>query len=118
MWLIEPIAIMCVGMGELFAMVNENWYPKWWGMPLGSVFGADKRRRNLAEGYEETKGLKDGHCNRSGCQAPLIGRPQAYMRDHETNVDGARLYYCGRCADMFNRHDREMGLGVRCTFVR
>lgn len=74
-----------------------------------SSTAAEKRKRNLAAGYNETKGLKDGHCNRYACQAPLareweaIGRRYS-MRDHETNTD-ARLYYCAGCADQFDLAD-------------
>lgn len=79
-----------------------------------NVFERDKRRRNLAEGYKETKGLKDGHCNRRACQAPLAGTRQFYMRDHETFTDG-RLYYCDDCAAQFDMADRRMMNGLRCT---
>ena len=66
-----------------------------------SWFEREKRKRNLADGYKETKGLKDGHCNRYACQAPLAGQPQSWMRDHETQTD-SKLYYCLKCTMAFN----------------
>lgn len=84
------------------------------------TFEQRKRNRNLKAGYLETKGLKGGYCNRSACQAPLSGEwslgPQWSMRDHETFTD-ERLYYCDRCARMFNGDDAKMGLEPRCTEV-
>lgn len=73
------------------------------------AFEEGKRRRNLAEGFKETKGLKDGHCNRRACQTPLaeesriLGRRHS-MTDHETFTN-ARLYYCSHCADQFTLAD-------------
>jgi hypothetical protein len=69
-------------------------------------FEDEKRRRNLTAGYEETKGLKDGHCNRRACQAPLAGRPQSSMEDHELMTDG-RLYYCLPCTRRFDDADEQ-----------
>lgn len=72
-------------------------------------FETEKRKRNLAEGFKETKGLKDGHCNRRACQSPLqiewdtLGQRYS-MRDHETFTD-ARLYYCAHCAGQFDLAD-------------
>lgn len=80
-----------------------------------SLFEISKRKRNLREGYPETKGLKDGHCNRGGCCQPLAGRPQFFMTDHETFTD-ERLYYCPECADQFNRWDKHNGTPMRCTY--
>jgi hypothetical protein len=79
-----------------------------------SAFEIRKIRRNLAEGYRETKGLKNGHCNRRACQAPLDGKPQAYMGDHETFTN-ERLYYCLPCAKQFNDWDDKIGEPRRCT---
>jgi hypothetical protein len=78
-----------------------------------SMFERAKRRRNLQEGYPEDKGLKDGHCNRSGCLAPLVGRPQYSMMDHETFTD-ARLFYCKTCADQFTAWDEHIKTPIRC----
>jgi len=68
-------------------------------------------------GYEikPGKGKRDGNCNRTACQAPLEGEEQWTMRDHETLVEGKRLYYCGICARDFNNHDVRMGWEPRCT---
>lgn len=72
-------------------------------------FEEAKRKRNLADGFKETKGLQDGHCNRRACQKPLaeesriLGRRYS-MRDHETFTD-ARLYYCADCAAQFDLAD-------------
>ncbi|MGX9944917.1 hypothetical protein ACTG4Q_20865 [Bradyrhizobium denitrificans] len=79
-----------------------------------SMFERAKRARNLKEGYPEDKGLRNGHCNRSGCLAPLTGRPHYWMRDHETFTD-AKLYYCEPCADQFTRWDKHIGAPIRCT---
>jgi hypothetical protein len=79
-----------------------------------SMFERTKRARNLKEGYPEDKGLKNGRCNRSGCLAPLAGRPHYWMRDHETFTD-ARLYYCDSCAEQFARWDKHIGAPIRCT---
>jgi hypothetical protein len=82
-------------------------------------FESEKRKRNLAAGYQETKGLKDGHCNRSACQAPLAGEWESTgerysMIDHETFTD-ARLYYCANCAAQFDMADRQMMNAPRIT---
>jgi hypothetical protein len=78
------------------------------------MFERTKRARNLKEGYPEDKGLKNGHCNRSGCLAPLTGRLHYWMRDHETFTD-AKLYYCEPCAEQFTRWDKHIGAMIRCT---
>ncbi|ARQ95418.1 hypothetical protein [Bradyrhizobium phage BDU-MI-1] len=79
-----------------------------------TMFERSKRARNRKEGYPEDKGLKNGHCNRSGCLAPLEGQPHWWMIDHETFTD-ARLYYCQVCADQFTAWDRHIGAPIRCT---
>jgi hypothetical protein len=61
-----------------------------------------------------SKGLKDGHCNRSGCLRPLAGQHQYWMCDHETFTD-ARLYYCQPCAHQFDRADDQFEALRRCT---
>ncbi len=83
---------------------------------MTTAFEVEKRKRNLAQDYQETKGLLDGHCNRSACQRPLEGQPQWWMTDHESFTD-EKLYYCDRCAMDFNRWDRQIGAPVRCTMV-
>jgi hypothetical protein len=77
-------------------------------------FEQNKRMRNNKDGYPDDKGLKDGHCNRSGCLRPLEGRPQYWMTDHETFTD-ARLYYCQPCAHQFDRADDQFRSPRRCT---
>lgn len=53
------------------------------------------------------KGRMDGSCNRQACQMPLKDEPvRCSMRDHETFVEGKRLYYCMKCADIFDDADR------------
>jgi hypothetical protein len=95
---------------RLNAIVGEKVLP-----PGMSWFETEKRKRNLAAGYEETKGLENGHCNRAACQEPLLpGDPRGWMRDHETNTD-AKLYYCLGCVLLFNETDRQMGRPFRCT---
>lgn len=80
-----------------------------------SWFETAKREANLAAGFIETKGLRDGHCNRRDCQAPLIGeRFRCSMRDHEFNTDG-RLYYCRACAVLFDQADRHSRHGPRIS---
>lgn len=76
-------------------------------------FERAKRASNVRSGYLPTKGLKDGHCNRYACQAPLKGKPQYSMKDFETSTDN-RLYYCQKCAVMFAREDERMGHPMRC----
>lgn len=73
-------------------------------------------RDGLFSGYEikPGKGKRDGNCNRTACQVPLEGHQQWTMRDHETNVEGKRLYYCGECASMFNAFDLSQGYEPRC----
>lgn len=44
------------------------------------------------EEYPEDKGMKDGHCNRSGCL-----QPGAEWFNHST-----RKWYCGGCARLIN----------------
>lgn len=80
------------------------------GIARMSAFEIAKRRRNLAEGLQETKGLRDGHCNRRACQKPLNIESHAlgqrfYMSDHETFYAGGRLYYCANCAAQFELAD-------------
>lgn len=86
-----------------------------------TAFERNKRQRNIADGYKETKGLQNGHCNRRACQAPLStpdGRPlpQSYMRDHETASDG-KLFYCLPCTRQFDEADARFGDPRRCTVV-
>lgn len=76
---------------------------------MADTFEDRKRKRNLADGFKETKGLKDGHCNRKACQAPLAEESRIFgrrfsMTDHETFTT-ARLYYCHHCADQFTLAD-------------
>jgi len=73
-------------------------------------------REFVHPGYEikPGKGKRDGNCNRTACQVPLEGCEQWTMRDHETNVEGKRLYYCGECARMFNDFDMRQGYEPRC----
>jgi hypothetical protein len=78
-----------------------------------SWFEQQKRMRNNKDGYPEDKGLKDGHCNRSGCLRPLEGQPQFTMTDFEFFTD-ARLFYCKVCADDFTAWDRRSGDPIRC----
>jgi hypothetical protein len=78
------------------------------------MFERTKRKRNLKEGYPEDKGLMNGHCNRSGCLAPLSGQPHWWMTDHETFTD-ARLYYCEACANQFTAWDKQIKAPIRCT---
>lgn len=61
------------------------------------------------------KGQRDGHCNRSRCQAPLQGRRQFVMDGDYTG--GPPRFYCAACADAFNKHDRQMRQPLRCREV-
>jgi hypothetical protein len=79
-----------------------------------SWFEQQKRMRNNKDGYPEDKGLKDGHCNRSGCLQPLAGQKQHFMRDHEFFTD-AKLFYCNNCAHLFTRADNQFRMPIRCT---
>lgn len=80
-----------------------------------SWFEQKKREENLKQGYIETKGLKDGHCNRQACQAPLASEPQHQsMTDHEYFSDG-RLYYCSPCSYLFDKADQQFGDPKRIT---
>lgn len=78
-----------------------------------SWFEQQKRMRNNKDGYPENKGLKDGHCNRSGCLRPLAGQPQFTMSDFEFFTD-ARLFYCKPCAIDFTAWDKVAGDPIRC----
>jgi hypothetical protein len=62
------------------------------------------------------KGQKDGSCNVTACQLPLVDMPQWTMTDHGMGggTDG-KLYYCGSCAMKFHDADREFGEPLRCT---
>ncbi len=80
-----------------------------------------KMQRNLKDGYNRDKGLRDGRCNRYACQEPLGAnpllsrpRPQWSMRDHESSSATHRLYYCHPCAVMFNDSDARAGTEQRC----
>lgn len=68
---------------------------------------------SLAQAPKPDKGLKDGSCNRTACQAPLKGERQWTMDDFR----GGKLYYCHRCARDFNAWDRQIGVALRCTPV-
>ena len=48
------------------------------------------------------KGKRDGSCNVTACQMPLLGKPQFIMR-HPWCV--GELYYCKRCNDGFRYWD-------------
>jgi hypothetical protein len=75
-----------------------------------------KRRRNVADGNKETKGLKYGFCNRTACQKPLLDEPIACsMVDFESNSSTERLYYCMACAKDFDKWDRHIGDPVRIS---
>lgn len=76
----------------------------------GSFFKRPPERPNHPD-----KGEKDGHCNRTACQAPLKGEPQWFMRSPFT--DGSRLHYCEVCARDFNDWDRRSGDPIRCEQV-
>ena len=80
------------------------------------MFERTKRKRNVKEGYPETKGLKDGHCNRSGCLRPLAGKIQYTMTDHETFTN-EKLYYCSPCAEDFTKWDEHIKAPIRCTIA-
>lgn len=85
-------------------------------------FEKDKRKRNLADGYKETKGLKGGHCNRFRCQAPLslpdgTLLQQSWMIDHERFTGEGRLYYCHPCTIRFNKADDDFRQPRRCTML-
>lgn len=62
----------------------------------------------------ETKGKRDGNCNRTACQRSLAGMPRWSMHDHMT---GGRLYYCQRCVDLFHESDRQFREPLRCTII-
>jgi hypothetical protein len=62
----------------------------------------------------ETKGKRDGNCNRTACQRSLADHPRWSMKDHMT---GGRLYYCQRCVDLFHESDRQFGQPLRCTII-
>ncbi|AXQ68798.1 hypothetical protein HOU00_gp327 [Caulobacter phage CcrPW] len=48
------------------------------------------------------KGKRDGSCNVTACQMPLIGKPQFIMREPWC---AGELYYCKRCNDGFRYWD-------------
>ncbi|MEE7490663.1 hypothetical protein SAMN02799622_01841 [Methylobacterium sp. UNC378MF] len=70
---------------------------------------------SLDQPRKPDKGLRDGSCNRTACQAPLKGERQWTMDDFM--VVGGKLYYCHRCARDFNAWDRQIGVPLRCTPV-
>lgn len=49
------------------------------------------------------KGKRDGSCNVTACQMPLLGKPQFIMRPEFSG--GAEMVYCKRCNDGFRRWD-------------
>lgn len=59
------------------------------------------------------KGEKDGSCNFTHCQRPLLGTVQYYMDGNFTGR--GRLYYCRHCAEDCIRWDNKIGDPVRCT---
>ncbi len=63
------------------------------------------------------KGLKDGSCNRTACQLPLLGEPQWTMPSYGNGGTDGKYYYCGECAQKFSEADRDMGQPLRCTLV-
>lgn len=48
------------------------------------------------------KGKRDGSCNVTACQMPLLGKPQFIMREPWC---AGELYYCKRCNDGFRKWD-------------
>lgn len=50
------------------------------------------------------KGLANGSCNRTACQAPLADEPVHQFMDGNF-TGGPRLHYCRRCAHDFDRWD-------------
>lgn len=67
---------------------------------------------NYSGPNRSNKGEKNGACNRAACQLPLLGAPQFWIKNHTT---GGRLYYCGKCANLFAEADRRFGEPLRCT---
>lgn len=61
------------------------------------------------------KGLKDGSCNRTACQLPLLDMPQWTMPSHGFGGTDGKLYYCESCAMKFHEADREFRNPLRCT---
>ncbi len=60
------------------------------------------------------KGEREGSCNRTACQVPLVGLPRWSMPNYST---GGRLYYCQRCVDLFHESDRQFREPLRCSIV-
>lgn len=69
----------------------------------------------MFNGTMPDKGKKDGSCNRSACQMPLLGKPQFWMKDY--TITNGRLYYCRECEHEFSKWDRvdRPGEPLRCT---
>jgi len=61
------------------------------------------------------KGLKDGSCNVTACQLPLLGMPQWTMKSHGFGGTDGKLYYCESCAMKFHEADRQFRDPLRCT---
>ena len=58
------------------------------------------------------KGLANGSCNRTACQAPLAAEPAHQFMDG-IFTGGPRLHYCARCASDFDAWDFRSGDLVR-----
>ena len=58
------------------------------------------------------KGLANGSCNRTACQAPLADEPAHQFMDG-IFTGGPRLHYCARCASDFDAWDFRSGDLVR-----
>jgi hypothetical protein len=61
------------------------------------------------------KGLKDGSCNRTACQLPLLGQEQWTMPSYGRGGTNGKFYYCRECARKFHEADRDFGQPPRCT---
>jgi hypothetical protein len=65
------------------------------------------------------KGLRDGSCNRTACQAPLLGEKQYTMPSYGSGSTDGKFHYCQRCRDDFTAWDLidSPGKPLRCTPV-
>lgn len=58
------------------------------------------------------KGLANGSCNRTACQAPLADEPTHQFMDGNF-TGGPRLHYCAECAADFDLWDFKSGDAIR-----
>lgn len=68
--------------------------------------------RDRTSSNKPDKGMENGSCNRTACQAPLAHEPEHQFMDGNF-TGGPKLFYCRKCAWDFDDWDHKSGDPVR-----